>query len=68
MQRPLMEMCLRVLKLSRGRPFSWIEESSEENLDYFAALDLAALESPPQSDAHEVAAPLARATTKDLRR
>ena len=30
-----------------GSPFSWVEESSEEELDYFAALNLAASESPP---------------------
>jgi hypothetical protein len=30
-----------------GSPFSWIDdESSEDDLDYFAALDLAAAESP----------------------
>jgi hypothetical protein len=29
-----------------GSPFLWVEESSEEDLDYFAALDLAASESP----------------------
>jgi hypothetical protein len=29
-----------------GSPFSWVEESSEEDLDYFATLDLAASESP----------------------
>jgi hypothetical protein len=28
-----------------GRPFSWVDESSEDELDYFAALDLAAAES-----------------------
>jgi hypothetical protein len=51
-----------------GSPFSWNEESSEEDLDYFAALDLAASESPPQSDAREVATPSSRATTEDLHR
>jgi hypothetical protein len=29
-----------------GSPFSWVDESSEDDLDYFAALDLAASESP----------------------
>jgi hypothetical protein len=28
-----------------GSPFSWVDESFEDNLDYFAALDLAASES-----------------------
>jgi hypothetical protein len=27
-------------------PFSWVDESSEDDLDYFVALDLAASESP----------------------
>jgi hypothetical protein len=40
-----------------GSPFSWIEESFEEDLDYFAALDLAASKSPPQPGACEVSAP-----------
>jgi hypothetical protein len=29
-----------------GSPFSWVDESSEDDLDYFAALDLVASESP----------------------
>jgi hypothetical protein len=29
-----------------GSPFSWVDESSEDDLDYFAALDLAASEYP----------------------
>jgi hypothetical protein len=28
-----------------GSPFSWVDESSEDDLDYFAGLDLAASES-----------------------
>jgi hypothetical protein len=51
-----------------GSPFSWIEESSEEDLDYFAALDLAASESPPQPDAREVSATPARVIAEDPRR
>jgi hypothetical protein len=51
-----------------GSPFSWIEESSEEDLDYFAALDLAALESPQQPDAREVSATLDRAIVEEPRR
>jgi hypothetical protein len=31
-----------------GSPFSWTEESSDEDLDYFAALDVAAVESSPR--------------------
>jgi hypothetical protein len=30
-----------------GSSFSWVEESSEDDLDYFSALDLAVSESPP---------------------
>ena len=40
-----------------GSPFSWIEESSEEDLDYFVVLDLAASESLLQSDAREGSIP-----------
>jgi hypothetical protein len=36
-----------------GSPFSWTEESSDEDLDYFAALDLAAAESLPQAELRE---------------
>jgi hypothetical protein len=32
-----------------GSLFLWTEESSDEDLDYFAALDLAAAESSPQA-------------------
>jgi hypothetical protein len=35
----------------------WIEESSDEDLDYFAALDLAAAESLPQAEVREESAP-----------
>jgi hypothetical protein len=31
-----------------GSPFSWTEESSDEDLDYFAALDVATAESSPR--------------------
>jgi hypothetical protein len=51
-----------------GSPFSWIEESSEEDLNYFTTLNLAALESPPQPNAHEVSTTLARAMAEDPRR
>jgi hypothetical protein len=29
-----------------GSPFAWIDESSEDDLDYFVALDVATTESP----------------------
>jgi hypothetical protein len=38
-----------------GSSFSWTEESSDEGLDYFAALDVAAVESPPRVEVGEVA-------------
>jgi hypothetical protein len=34
-----------------GSPFSWIEESSDEDLNYFAVLDVATAESLPQPGA-----------------
>jgi hypothetical protein len=37
--------------------FSWTEESSNEDLDYFAALDVAAAESSPRVEVGEVADP-----------
>ena len=37
-----------------GSPFSWVDESSEDDLDYFAALELAALEFPLRFAPHEV--------------
>jgi hypothetical protein len=40
-----------------GSPLSWMEESFEEDLDYFVVLDLAASESPSQSDAREETVP-----------
>ena len=51
-----------------GSPLSWMEESFEEDLDYFAALDLAASESLPQSDAREETAPPARTIAEDHHR
>ena len=38
-----------------GSTFSWIEESSNEDLDYFAALDVATVESSPRVEVGEVA-------------
>jgi hypothetical protein len=42
-------------------PFSWIEESSDEDLDYFAALDVATAESSPQLEMGEALDPPAGA-------
>jgi hypothetical protein len=49
-------------------PFLWIEESSDEDLDYFAALDVAAAESLPQPEVREVSAPPAGAMAEEHRR
>jgi hypothetical protein len=38
-----------------GSTFSWTEESSDEDLDYFAALDVATAESSPRVEVGEVA-------------
>jgi hypothetical protein len=40
-----------------GSLFSWTEESSDEGLDYFAALDVAAAESLPRAEVGEAADP-----------
>jgi hypothetical protein len=48
--------------------FSWTEESSDENLDYFAALDVAAAESLPQPEVREVSAPPAAAMPEEHHR
>jgi hypothetical protein len=37
-----------------GSPFSWTEESTDEDLDYFTALDVATVESSPRVEAGEV--------------
>jgi hypothetical protein len=50
-----------------GSSFSWTEESSDEGLDYFAALDVAATESSPCVEVGEVA-DLPSARTKCRRR
>jgi hypothetical protein len=50
-----------------GSSFSWTEESSNEGLDYFAALDVAAAESSPRVEAGE-AADLPSASTYRRRR
>jgi hypothetical protein len=51
-----------------GSPFSWTEESSDEDLDYFAALDVAAAESSPQLEVREALDPPASAMTDRRRR
>jgi hypothetical protein len=51
-----------------GSPFSWIEESSDEDLDYFAALVVATTESLPQPEVREGFAPPAGAIAEEHRR
>jgi hypothetical protein len=51
-----------------GSPFSWIEESSDEDLDYFVALDLAAAQSLSQPEVREESAPPVGAIAEDHRR
>jgi hypothetical protein len=48
-------------------PFSWTEESSDEDLDYFSTLDVAAAESSPRVEVGE-AADLPSARTRCRRR
>jgi hypothetical protein len=50
-----------------GSSFSWTEESSDEGLEYFAALDVAAAESSPRVEVGE-AADLPSVRTKYRRR
>jgi hypothetical protein len=45
-------------------PFSWTEESSDEDLDYFAALDVVVVESSLQLEVGEVLDPPAGARVK----
>jgi hypothetical protein len=40
-----------------GSLFSWMEESLDEGLDYFAALDVAAAESSPRAEVGKAADP-----------
>jgi hypothetical protein len=72
MHRFLVEMCLRGLSLGWsldeeefGSPFSWVEESSKDDLDYFAALHLVASEYPPRSVPREALATSADARAED---
>jgi hypothetical protein len=49
-------------------PLSWTEESSDEDLDYFAVLDVATVESVPRLEGHEAFDPPAGARTEEHRR
>jgi hypothetical protein len=49
-------------------PFSWTEESSDEYLDYFAALDVAAAESVPRLEGREASDSPAGVRTEEHRR
>jgi hypothetical protein len=51
-----------------GSPFSWTEESSVEDLDYFAALDVASVESVPRVEAHGASESPTEARTRESRR
>jgi hypothetical protein len=51
-----------------GSLFSWTEGSSDEDLDYFAVLDVAAAESMLQLEAHEASGPPTGAMTEEHRR
>jgi hypothetical protein len=51
-----------------GSPFSWVEESFEEDLDYFAALDLVVSESLPRYVPREALVTSADARVEDSRR
>jgi hypothetical protein len=51
-----------------GSSFSWTEESSDEDLDFFAVLDVAVAESLSQPEAHEVSIPPARAMLEEHHR
>jgi hypothetical protein len=50
-----------------GSPFSLIEESSDEDLDYFAALDVAAVKSLLQPEVREGSTPLAGVIAEEHR-
>jgi hypothetical protein len=50
-----------------GTPFSWTEESSNEDLDYFAVLDVAAMQSSPRVEVGEMS-DLPSASTERQRR
>jgi hypothetical protein len=46
-------------------PFSWTKESSDEDLDYFAALDVATAEAVPRLDGREASDPPTGARTEE---
>jgi hypothetical protein len=74
MQCLLMKVCLvRKLGLGHrmggfGSPFSWTGESSDKDLDYFAALDVAAVEAVPRLEVREASNPPARARSVEHHR
>jgi hypothetical protein len=51
-----------------GSPFSWTEESSAKDLDYFAALDVGAAESVPRVEARGASKSPTEARTGESRR
>ena len=51
-----------------GSPFSWTEESLDEDLDYFATFDVAAVESSPRLEMGKALDPPAGARTDRRRR
>jgi hypothetical protein len=57
-----------LMAVSSRAPFSWTEESSDEDLDYFAALDVAAVESSLRLEVGKVLDPSAGARVKRRRR
>jgi hypothetical protein len=73
MQCLLMTVCLvRKLGLGHqmggvGSPFSWTEESSDEDLDYFAVLDVAVAEAVPRLEVREASDPPAGARSVEHR-
>jgi hypothetical protein len=50
------------------RPFTWTEESSDEDFDYFAALDVATVESSPRLEMGEALDPSSGARIKRRQR
>ena len=50
------------------RPFTWTEESSDEDFDYFAALDVATVESSPRLEMGEALDPSGGARIESRRR
>jgi hypothetical protein len=50
-----------------GSPFPWTEESSDDDLDYFAALDVVAAESSPRLEVGKASDPPAGARIEHRR-